>query len=137
MRLGVANAAGISVGSLYRYFPNRFSLIEAVRRRHFAEVLAVFQAATDESKSRSRRIAAFVDGMIAVHSRRPAAHRVLLEEAPGDTAPNSMHSKFETQYRRRCEAFFSVNARAVRPMAAQMLAAAVAGVVHAAARGRL
>jgi AcrR family transcriptional regulator len=138
----VAEAAGVSIGSLYQYFPNKLALAEAVRRRHFDEVLAVLHAAADSSASRKQRMAAFVDGMIGVHSRFPAAHRVLLEEAPHDAASHAMHRQFETAYRKGCEALFVANARGANAadprIAAQVLAAAVAGVVHdAAIRGNL
>jgi AcrR family transcriptional regulator len=137
----VADAAGISIGSLYQYFPNKFALIEAVRRRHFDEILAVFRMATDERTSRVHRISAFVDGMIAVHNLSPAAHRVLLEEVPSSGAADSSHLRFDAEYRKGCEAFFAANARMVRSsaqqMAAQVLAAAVVGVVHEAAHQRL
>jgi AcrR family transcriptional regulator len=133
----VADMAGVSIGSLYQYFPNKLALVEAVRRHHFDQVLTVLRAAVDSSLSREHRIAAFVDGMIAVHSRYPAAHRVLLEEAPRGQDSNNLHRLFETEYRRSCEALFTANAgRGPRnpDMAARVLAAAVAGVVHEAAR---
>jgi AcrR family transcriptional regulator len=133
----VAEAAGVSIGSLYQYFPNKLALIEAVRRRHFDEVLAIFRTAADARIPRARRIAAFVDGMITVHSRYPAAHRVLLEEAPRGKDSSGMHSSFETEYQRGCEALFRANVRrmsAAKPhIAAQVLAAAVSGAVHQAA----
>ncbi|WP_050424688.1 TetR/AcrR family transcriptional regulator [Bradyrhizobium tropiciagri] len=134
----VAATAGVSIGSLYQYFPNKLALVEAVRRRHFDEVLAVLRAATDAATPRVRRVAAFVDGMIAVHRRFPAAHRVLLEEAPRDTASEATHRRFETEYRRGCDAFFTANRRGDTAVdsaiAAQVLAAAVAGAVHDATR---
>jgi AcrR family transcriptional regulator len=134
----VAETAGVSIGSLYQYFPNKLALVEAVRRRHFDEVLAVLCAASDRAMKRAHRIAAFADGMIVVHRRFPAAHRVLLEEAPHDAAADTMHRLFEAEYRRGCEAFFVANMRgsgaANTGIAAQVLAAAVAGVVHEAAR---
>lgn len=73
---GVAQAAGTSIGSLYQYFPNKLALIDAVRRRHFDDVLAVLHAAANLAMSRQGRIAALVDGMIAVHSgiRRHTAY---------------------------------------------------------------
>jgi AcrR family transcriptional regulator len=107
----VAATAGVSIGSLYQYFPNKLALVEAVRRRHFDEVLAVLRAATDAATPRARRVAAFVDGMIAVHRRFPAAHRVLLEEAPRDAASEATHRRFETEYRSGCDAFFTANRR--------------------------
>lgn len=133
----VAETAGVSIGSLYQYFPNKQALIEAVTRRHFDEVLAVLQSATDAATPRTRRIAAFVEGMIAVHSRYPAAHRMLLEHAPCDGRAPAAHHEFEREYRKGCEAFHNVNAR--RPPAgnsrlrAQVLASAVAGIIHDAA----
>ncbi len=76
--------------------------------------------------------------MIAVHRRFPAAHRVLLEEAPRDAASEATHRRFEMEYRRGCDAFFIVNRRGNAAVdaeiAAQVLAAAVAGAVHDAAR---
>jgi len=134
----VAATAGVSIGSLYQYFPNKLALVEAVRRRHFDEVLAVLRAATDAATPRARRVAAFVDGMIAVHRRFPAAHRVLLEEAPRDAASEATHRRFETEYRSGCDAFFTANRRGDTAVdsaiPAQVLAAAVAGVGHDAAR---
>lgn len=134
----VAERAGVSIGSLYQYFPNKLALVEAVRRRHFDDVLAVLRAAADTAAPRARRVAAFVDGMINVHRRFPAAHRVLLEETPRDAASEATHRRFEMEYRRGCGAFFATNRRgnaaADTEIAAQVLAAAVAGAVHDAAR---
>ncbi|WP_244522180.1 TetR/AcrR family transcriptional regulator [Bradyrhizobium embrapense] len=133
----VAERAGVSIGSLYQYFPNKLALVEATRRRHFDELLAVLCTATDDTRSRACRIVAFVDGMIDVHRRFPAAHRVLLEEAPRDAAGAATHRRFETEYRKGCEALFTANMRGNATdtrIAARVLAAAVAGVVHEAAR---
>jgi AcrR family transcriptional regulator len=136
----VAEVAGASIGSLYQYFPNKLALIEAVRRRHFDEVLAVSHHATDNETPRARRIETFVDGMIAVHSRHPAANRVLLEEAPRGEDSSLVHDRFVAEYHNACEALFTANRRgnlADDPrIAAQVLAAAVAGVVHDAVRQR-
>ena len=40
----VAEVAGISVGSLYQYFPNKDALIVALRERHVTHMLALFEA---------------------------------------------------------------------------------------------
>lgn len=132
----VAEVAGVSIGSLYQYFPNKLALIEAVRRRHFDDVLAVLRAAADEKTSRQRRIAALVDGMITIHSRYPAAHRVLLEESPRGADSRKTCDVFETACRKGYEALFKVNSRRETDVrvGAQVLAGAVAGAVHEAAR---
>jgi AcrR family transcriptional regulator len=132
----VAEAAGVSIGSVYQYFPNKLALIEAVRRRHFDDVLATLHAAVDQGTTRARRVAALVDGMIAVHSRYPAAHRVLLEESPRGTGSRDAHDLFETACQKAYQAIVGANARGATdtPIAAQVLAGALAGAVHEAAR---
>ncbi|RAR56375.1 TetR family transcriptional regulator [Paraburkholderia unamae] len=133
----VAQAAGVSIGSLYQYFPDKIALIDAVRRRHFDEVLAVLQAATRPEIARARRIAALVDGMIAVHSRHPAAHRVLMEESPRGDNSRSAHDRFEIECRKAYEALFIANAGGTAAhvrVGAQVLSGALAGAVHEAAR---
>jgi AcrR family transcriptional regulator len=132
----VAEVAGVSIGSLYQYFPNKLALIEAVRRRHFDQVLAVLRAAADNKATRANRVAALVDGMIAVHSRYPAAHRVLLEETPRGEDSRGLHDLFETECRKAYAALFKTNSpRRTDPcVGAQVLAGAVAGAVHEAAR---
>jgi AcrR family transcriptional regulator len=132
----VAEIAGVSIGSLYQYYPNKLALIEDVRRRHFDEVLAVLRLAADKKTRRAHRIDALVDGMIAVHSRYPAAHRVLLEESPRGRKSQSTHDIFENECRRCYEAIFRANSRRATEIAigAQVLASALAGAVHNAAR---
>jgi AcrR family transcriptional regulator len=132
-----AEAAGVSIGSLYQYFPNKLALVEAVRGRHFDQVLAILRAASDGKLSRARRIEALVDGMIRVHSHHPAAHRVLLEEAPrsDDVAPS--RDRFIVVLQQRYEMIVAANARGIPSdharVVARVLASAVAGVIHDAA----
>jgi AcrR family transcriptional regulator len=132
----VAGAAGASIGSLYRYLPDKLALINAVRRRHFDDVLAVLHAAANLDTPRAGRIAALVDGMIAMHSRHPAAHRVLLEESPRGEASLSAHDLFGRECKQAYEVLFAANAAGAVDdvsVSAQVLGAALAGAVHAAA----
>lgn len=131
-----AEVAGVSIGSLYQYFPNKLALVEAVRERHLNEVLAVLHAAADDKITRAHRIAALADGMIAVHSRYPAAYRVLLEESPRGEDSRGAYDSFEIECRKGYEAIFKVNSRraADARIGAQVLAGTAAGAVHEAAR---
>ena len=45
----VAERAGVSVGTLYQYFPNKSSLLQAVLKRHFDEVAAAVEAVCTEN----------------------------------------------------------------------------------------
>ena len=134
----VADLAGISIGSLYQYFPNKLALIEAVRRQHFEDVLAALRAVIDPRKSIAERIAGVVEGMIGLHTRHSAIHQILLEEAPRSRESREAHDAFESEYLSRYESLLS-SARlrrksSDRKIAAQVLSAAIAGVVHDAAR---
>jgi AcrR family transcriptional regulator len=131
-----AELAGVSIGSLYQYFPNKLALVEAVRRRHFDEVLSVLRAAANVRLSRMRRIEALVDGMIAVHSRHPAAHRVLIEESPRGGDTRGTHDSFHLGCQSAYEALVRTHSGTTGdvPVVAQVLAAALAGAVHDAAR---
>jgi AcrR family transcriptional regulator len=133
----VAEAAGVSIGSLYQYFPNKLALVEAVRLRHFAELLGVLAAASDTSRPRLERIAAFSDGMIAIHGRHPAAHQALLEDAPRGAASRAVQQQIEAGYRKCFGSLISVSRHrnaAQQLIVVQVLSAAVAGAVHDAAR---
>lgn len=138
----VAEAAGVSIGSLYQYFPNKLALVEAVRQRHFDQVLAILITAADQSLPRTRRIEALVEGMIGVHGRYPSAHRVLLEEVPRGDDARPRHNRFAMILQQRYEAIVVANAGPLpgehRRVVARVLSSAVAGVVHdAAGRGTL
>lgn len=134
----VARVAGVSVGSLYQYFPSKLALAEAIRQRHLATVLSVLPDPDggDKAVSLTSRVAALVDGVIAAHSTNPKLHRALLDEVP--LAARSSFKAFEAEYARRyqslIEACSKQTGHADNTMPALVLAAAVEGVVHAAAR---
>jgi len=58
---GVAETAGVSIGSLYQYFPNKLALVEAILQRHFDAVLSALRSA-DERTSRGERIEGLISG---------------------------------------------------------------------------
>jgi len=41
----IAERAGVSIGTLYQYFPNKESLVASVIEGHFKEVLAIVESA--------------------------------------------------------------------------------------------
>lgn len=141
----IAAVAGVSVGSLYQYFPNKLAIAEAIRQRHLDEVLVALSSAGDDNEAVSldQRVTRFADGVIAAHSVDEALHRVLLDEVP--LVARSSYAEFEAEYRRRYRALIAASASANTngaagddETAARVLSSAVEGVVHAAAhRGDL
>lgn len=96
----VAEAAGVSVGSLYQYFPNKQALVEAIRDRHLQDCLSAVRARQGLFAEQPLRdvVQSVVDGMVAAHAENPGLHRVLLEELPIEEAARDPYSAFEKNY---------------------------------------
>jgi AcrR family transcriptional regulator len=77
----IAERAGVSVGTLYQYFPNRQALIRAVLERYLAEVSASIQTECQSLEGRSLNEIAIgmVDAMIAAKWRRLEVSRAMHE----------------------------------------------------------
>ena len=79
----IAEAATVSVGSLYQYFPNKDSiLVELVRRHVVAGAVLVAERLADVPDRSEARVRALVDAVVANHADAPRLHQVLFEEAP-------------------------------------------------------
>lgn len=132
----VAEAAGASIGSLYQYFPNKLSLVEAIRRRHFDQVLAVISDAAADEKPLRQFARELTRGMIAAHSIHPTLHQVLLDEAPGDRGSRAAHAAFQSRYLEHYAAAVAQYRRRTKDTetVARVLSSAVEGVIHNAAR---
>jgi len=52
---GVAHRAGVSVGTLYQYFPNKSALLQAVLKRHLAEVAEAVERVCEEQAGNTLR----------------------------------------------------------------------------------
>lgn len=133
----VATVAGVSIGSLYQYFPNKLALAEAIRRRHLDEVLGVLSAAAkgSETVSLQKRVARLIDGVIAAHAVDQTLHRVLLDEVPLTRSSQEAFERDYLQHYRHLIAAGTGRRDETRDdVAARVLSSAVEGVVHAAAR---
>lgn len=82
----VAAKAGVSIGSLYEYFPSKDAILVALTERHVDEaerelgrVVADLGAARPSLED---TIGLLVRTMVELHARDPGLHRVLFEEAP-------------------------------------------------------
>jgi AcrR family transcriptional regulator len=80
----VAQTAGVSVGSLYQYFPNKSALVGALIEKHvehmtslcLAELTRVARLPMPEA------IRSVIEVMIRAHAVHPELHRVLTEQVP-------------------------------------------------------
>jgi len=80
----IAETAGVSIGSLYQYFPSKEALVAAVIDRHNQDVMRVVRAALADVAAQP--VEAAVRRLVAVaiqaHRIDPRLHRVLAEQIP-------------------------------------------------------
>lgn len=130
--------AGVSIGSLYQYFPDKLSLVDAIRRRHLDDCLAVMRSTRADGLSPEQFAAKLVGSMIEVHSIHPGLHRVLLDETPIAEDTRDPNSAYEVEYLAHyATAVASYHRRSPTPndhTVALVISDAIDGVVHNAAR---
>jgi AcrR family transcriptional regulator len=80
----IANAAGVSIGSLYQYYPSKEALVAGVVDRHMQDMTNVLhgelaKVMAQPVKTATRKLVAT---MIDAHRVDPKLHRVLVEQIP-------------------------------------------------------
>ena len=84
----IAERAGVSVGSLYQYFPNKESLLATLAACHVLDARVAIEpalAGLDAATPFDVALRRFVHAMVALHTTRPRLHRALFDEALDDT----------------------------------------------------
>ena len=97
----IAERAGVSVGSLYQYFPNKDAILVALTERHidagFALVRELLATALTDVPVLASVLRRFIIAMIGLHEHEPELHRVLFEEAPLPSSLRRQLRKRENQ----------------------------------------
>ena len=90
----VAARAGVSVGSLYQYFPNREALIAAVIERHLDEMLGIVEQRCREFRGRALQeiVYGLVDAVVAAKWERIEISRALHEPLAEVRGAECVHS---------------------------------------------
>jgi AcrR family transcriptional regulator len=79
----IAERAGVSIGTVYQYFPNKDAILVALVHQHLAESTAALQPHLDRLNSGAGFddvLPDIVQAMVAIHALAPRLHRVLFEE---------------------------------------------------------
>jgi len=80
----IAEVAGVSVGSLYQYFPSKEALVAALIDRHNQEVMQAVQGELAEAVNLpiEQAVRKLVAVAVKAHRIDPKLHRVLAEQIP-------------------------------------------------------
>jgi AcrR family transcriptional regulator len=96
----VAAKAGVSIGSLYEYFPSKDAILVALTERHVdeaeRELGRVLAELRETPRSLDDTIGMLVRTMVELHARDRGLHRVLFEEAPLPATLRSRIAALET-----------------------------------------
>jgi AcrR family transcriptional regulator len=86
----IAERAGVSVGTLYQYFPNKDAILLALTERHGRAAEAVLEPllreVVDETPPLEAWLQRFVRACVGLNGRRPRLHQILFEETPFPSA---------------------------------------------------
>lgn len=80
----IAEKAGVSVGSLYQYFPSKEALVAAVSARHLEALREVARRALADVVALpvEQAVRTLIVAAVEAHRVDPALHRVLAEQTP-------------------------------------------------------
>jgi AcrR family transcriptional regulator len=77
----IAEVAGVSVGSLYQYYPGKEALVAAVIDRHNRETYALFRAYLENHSDQLRMVDLGLAAFICVTSIEALAHTAVLHRS--------------------------------------------------------
>jgi len=86
----IAERAGVSIGTLYQYFPDKDAILLALTERHLQEGTSALQPLLSELIERpppvGEALRRLLEALLELHRHHPGLHRVLFEEAPRPAA---------------------------------------------------
>jgi AcrR family transcriptional regulator len=80
----IAEVAGVSIGSLYQYFPDKRAIFTALHQRHIDQIDRMVQTKLVEHAASSieELVRAMVEAMVEAHATDPELYELLMTEVP-------------------------------------------------------
>ena len=132
----VAERAGVSVGSLYQYFPNKNALVSALHARHGEQMMGVIQRALTKAMDATLddALAGLIEATVEAHRVEADLHRVL-EQQLGGPEMDALHDEYVDVMEDRIVALLARHRGEVTApdlkLASYMLMNAAHGLIHA------
>ena len=133
----IAERAGVSIGSLYQYFPNKDAILVALLENHIEEgrelIVRMMSEVQDSDVPPEKILRTFIEAMMDLHKENPRLHRVLFEEAPWPRHLHDRLSGIESLAAQGVEGLLSgnQNTRTKRPgIAAHIIVHVIESLTH-------
>ena len=133
----IAETAGVSVGSLYQYFPSKEALVAALLEQHSAEMMAYLQAKAMSSGPLAPLrdvVRDVVEAMVDAHRVNPKLHRVLMEQVPRIGALKRM-SELDDIALAMIRSYLELRKAEIRPKNLKLVAFLLTSIVEAITHG--
>ncbi|MEV0380609.1 TetR/AcrR family transcriptional regulator [Nonomuraea sp. NPDC050643] len=78
----IAEEAGLSIGSLYQYFPNKDAILVVLAQAHLEQTAETVRAVLAEPRPLRLWLPELTRALVRVHAEDPRLHQVLFEQAP-------------------------------------------------------
>ena len=133
----IAERAGVSIGSLYQYFPNKEAIAVELMKRHVNDSLprleAILAQGFESQLSIGGLLGSLIEATVVSHEKDPNLYRVLMDEVPYSV-------EMENDMRQRLEYFTGVAESLIRQhpstriknpkVAAHLLTMGIQSMVH-------
>jgi AcrR family transcriptional regulator len=129
----IAEAAGVSVGSLYQYFPSKESLVAALIENHSEKMMRCLEEKADAStlaRPLPELVREIVSAMLDAHRVDPKLHRVLMEQVPRVGALKRL-GEVDARALELIRAYLEVRRREIRPRDLKLVSFLLASLVEA------
>ncbi len=133
----IAERAGVSIGTLYQYFPNKDALLVALAESHLREAEGILRPVMIELSLRPPPLREGLELMVSAamesHRQEPRLHRVLFEEAP---RPPALRERLDQAFESACHvlAGYLESRREVHvtdaAVAAQLVVQSIEAITH-------
>lgn len=97
----IAEVAGVSIGSVYQYFPDKRAIFGALHDRHVEEISRLIEAtlvAHAESPFEDL-VRALVEALVEAHAADPELHELLTTEVPNRGGARAFEARLRSTFR--------------------------------------
>lgn len=133
----IAERAGVSIGTLYQYFPNKDTILVVLIEEHLEQAQATFAPLAEQLLEQRPPVRTglrlLLQALFELHHHQPNLHRVLFEEAP---RPQEIRDRLDAAFDRATESlarYLDFRAEVTVPdttVAAQLVIQSLEAITH-------